>query len=151
MPAPGRPRGFTLIELIVVILLIALAVGVTAFSMSSMLESARVKAASRDLVAGLRFTRGQAIVQREAQALEVDVEARTFTAPGRKPVEFPRSIEVRLLTARSEQLDDGRGRIRFYRDGSSTGGNVRLIAGEREWRIDVAWLTGEVTLRETQP
>ncbi|HRQ66733.1 MAG TPA: GspH/FimT family pseudopilin [Xanthomonadaceae bacterium] len=150
MPRRVATRGFTLIELIVVILLIALAVSVTAFSMSSMLESARVKAASRDLVAALRFTRGQAIVQRESQALEIDVEARSFTVPGRKPVEFPRSVEVKLLTARSEQIDETRGRIRFYRDGSSTGGNVRLIAGEREWRVDVAWLTGEVNLREVQ-
>jgi general secretion pathway protein H len=146
-----RPHGFTLIELIVVIVLVAMAVTVTAFSMSSMLESAKVKAASRDLVAALRHTRGQAIIGRESRALEIDTEARSFTVPERKPVELPRGIELRLLTARSEQIDESRGRIRFYRDGSSTGGNVRLIAGEREWRVDVAWLTGEVTLQEATP
>jgi general secretion pathway protein H len=148
---PGaRARGFTLIELVVVILLVALAVGVTAFSMSAMLESAKVKSASRDLVAALRHTRGQAIVKREAQVLELDVEARTYTAPGRRAVELPRGVELRVLTARSERVDENRGRIRFYRDGSSTGGNVRLLAGEREWRINVAWLTGEVTLHEIE-
>jgi general secretion pathway protein H len=150
MRSGARARGFTLIELVVVILLVALAVGVTAFSMSAMLESAKVKSASRDLVAALRHTRGQAIVKREAQALELDVAARTYTAPGRRTVELPRGVELRVLTARSEQVDENRGRIRFYRDGSSTGGNVRLLAGEREWRINVAWLTGEVTLHEIE-
>ena len=39
-------------------------------------------------------------------------------------------------------------RVRFFPDGSSTGGRISLIAGEREWQVEIAWLTGEVRLRE---
>ena len=57
-------------------------------------------------------------------------------------------MELRLVTAAEEQTSETTGRIRFYPDGSSTGGKVRLISGEREWQVQVGWLTGEVRLRE---
>ena len=32
----------------------------------------------------------------------------------------------------------------FFPDGASTGGRVQLQAPRSAWRIDVAWITGEV-------
>jgi general secretion pathway protein H len=39
------------------------------------------------------------------------------------------------------------GGIRFYPDGGSTGGNVRLEANGRIYQVNVAWLTGEASLQ----
>lgn len=144
-------RGLTLIEIVVVVALIAVGVSVTAFTVSGSLDSQRIQSAGQDLVAALRFTRGKAIVEREPQTLEIDVEARTYQAPGRKLVELPKGMEMRLLTAAMEQTSDTSGRIRFYPDGSSTGGRVKLVRGGRAWDIEVAWLTGEVRMREGRP
>ena len=58
----SRTRGFTLIELMAVILLLAIALTAVTFSFSKSLHSARITAASRDLVAALRYTRGQAMM-----------------------------------------------------------------------------------------
>ena len=60
-----RARGFTLIEILAVVALIALAVTLVAVSVGDGLTGAKVRAASRDLAAALRYTRGQAIVKRE--------------------------------------------------------------------------------------
>ncbi len=144
----GRARGFTLLEIVVVVALIGLTLGVVSVSVGEGLSGAKVRAASRDLAAALRFTRTQAIVKREAQVFTVDVDARTYTAPGRPPVELPRQMEMKLLTAAAEQVDRGVGRIRFHPDGSSTGGHIELIRERAVWGIDVAWLTGEVRLRD---
>ena len=57
-----RSNGFTLIELVAVMVLIALVFAMVSLSFSKSLSSAKVQAASRDLVAALRYTRGQAIV-----------------------------------------------------------------------------------------
>jgi len=143
-----RARGFTLLEIIAVVALIALAATVVVVSVGSGLEGARVRSASKDLVAALRYTRGQAIVQRSPQALLLEVDARAYQAPGRERRELPRNMELRLVTARDELVGEGAGRIRFFPDGSSTGGQITLALGEAEWSIDVEWLTGEVKLRD---
>lgn len=149
LPAsPGYQRGFSLLEMIAVLVLIAIAVTVASVSVSKSLSSAKIKAASRDLVAALRYTRGQAIVKGEQKTLDVDLEAMSYTVPGKDPVKFPDKIEVKLLTAQNELINDRAGRIRFYPDGSSTGGHISVIAGAREWRVNVGWLTGEVDLEE---
>lgn len=149
-PAPpaSAQRGFSLLELIAVMVLIAIAVTVASISISNSLGSAKIQAASRDLVAALRYTRGQAIVKGEQKTLDVDLEAMSYTVPGKSAVKFPDKIEVKLLTAQNELIHEKAGRIRFYPDGSSTGGHVSIIAGTREWRVNVGWLTGEVDLEE---
>jgi general secretion pathway protein H len=142
------PRGFSLLELIAVLVLIAIAVTVASVSVTNSIGSAKIHAVSRDLVAALRYTRGQAIVKGEQRTLDVDLEAMSYTAPGRGAVKFPDKIEVKLLTAQNELINARSGRIRFYPDGSSTGGHISVISGQREWRINVGWLTGEVDLEE---
>lgn len=144
-----RPaRGFTLVEILAVVALIALAMTLVAVTVGDGLAGARVKAASRDLVAALRYTRGQAIVKRESQALAIDVDGRRYRAPGKRWAELPKRMEMKLETARSEMEDEGIGRIRFFPDGASTGGNVELSLDEVVWRIEINWLTGEVVLIE---
>ena len=142
----GAARGFTLIEIMVVVALIAVLTGVIAAVISGGLGSARVRAASKDLVAALRSTRAMAVVQRESQVLVLDVERRAYQAPGRDWVELPKDMEMSMLTAADEQLDEGKGQIRFFPDGSSTGGNIELSRGEALWRIEIGWLTGEVRM-----
>ncbi|MGQ0800104.1 MAG: pilus assembly FimT family protein [Pseudomarimonas sp.] len=146
--AARQARGFTLVEIVVVIALIGLIFAVISVSIGTGLEGAKVRAASRDLAAALRYTRTQAIVKRESQALLLDVDARSYTAPGKPAVQLPRQMSMKMLTAASEQVDEGVGRIRFFADGSSTGGHIDLLREKAVWGIDIAWLTGEVTLRE---
>ena len=141
-------RGFTLVEILAVVALIALAMTLVAVTVGDGLTGARVKAASRDLVAALRYTRAQAIVTRKQQALELDVEKRSYVAPRKDEVQLPDDMELRLLTAAEERTGATTGRIRFWPDGSSTGGRIKLVYGERAWDVEIAWLTGEVRLRD---
>jgi len=48
------------------------------------------------------------------------------------------------------QPAEGQGAIVFFSDGASTGGRVQLRMRDAAWNIDVAWLTGEVTLRRAE-
>lgn len=152
MPREGHrmhaTRGFTLVEILAVVALIAVAMTLVAVTVGDGLAGARVKAASRDLVAALRYTRGQAIVTRQSQALTIDVDERRYQAPGKKWVELPSKMDMQLETARSEMETESIGRIRFFPDGASTGGNVELSLGDVVWRIEVNWLTGEVVVLE---
>lgn len=141
-----RNGGFTLIELIAVIVLLAVAMTAVTFSFSNSLRGARVRAASHDLAAALRYTRGQAIVKGQSEALELDLANNSYQAPGRAPVKLPEGMVLKLTTAAQEQTGASSGGIRFFPDGSSTGGHISILRGTSEWRIDVGWLTGEVAL-----
>jgi len=144
----GRSGGFTLIELIAVIVLLAIAMTVVSVSFSKSLTSAKIRGASRDLVAALRYTRGQAIVKGEPQVLLMNLDENSYTPPGKRAVKLPKDMSLRLTTAESELTGANSGGIRFFPDGSSTGGHIAVLQGNREWRINVAWLTGEIALDE---
>ena len=58
-------------------------------------------------------------------------------------IEFTGAREARANGAPSSQ-----GAIEFFPDGAATGGRIRLTAGSAAWDIDVAWLTGQVKVRQ---
>jgi general secretion pathway protein H len=143
-----RQGGFSLIEMIAVIVLVGIAASVVTLSFSKSLGNAKIQAASRDLVAALRYTRGQAIVKGKQTALDLDLQNNTYQAPGRALVKLPTEMRMTLLTADTEQTSATSGRIRFFPDGASTGGHISVFMGQREWRVNVSWLTGQVVREE---
>jgi len=143
-------RGFTLIEILVVMVIIALVMGMVATSMSRSISGAEARAAARNLVASLRYTRARAVLDKSEQVFEVNTEERSYLAPGRKQVQLPEGVDVTVTTARSEITAEDVAGIRFFPDGGSTGGHIELIVNEREYRINVAWLTGESSLQRSE-
>jgi general secretion pathway protein H len=139
-------RGFTLLEMLAVLLLIALAAGAISVSVSKGLSSARVRAASAELAAALRATRAQAIVKGEDQTFDLDIRTASYRAAGGHEVKLPRGMRLSITSAREDQPDGHTGRIRFFPDGSSTGGHIVLQRGARRWQVNVAWLTGAVSV-----
>ncbi len=144
-------RGFTLLELLVVLVILTLVVAVAGPSLSRS-SATELKASARNLAAGLRWTRSVAVTQNRPAALSLDVERRQFQLPGETRIrELPSSIQITLFTARSEVESEARGTIRFFPDGSSTGGRITLSTDRLAYLIDVAWLTGKVRLLDADP
>jgi len=139
-------RGFTLVELLVVLVIAALALSLVGTSISRNISGAEMRTAARKVAASLRYTRTQAILSKSEQVFLVDTEKRTFKAADRETEELPEGMNVELNTARSELTSESAGGIRFYPDGGSTGGNVRLEANGRVYQVNVTWLTGEASL-----
>jgi len=142
--------GFTLVEIMVVMVIIALIMGLVATSMSRSVSAAEARAASRELVASLRYTRARAIIDKAEQVFLVDTENRSYQAPGRDKVELPEGVDLTITTAASELVSDAVSGIRFFPDGGSTGGHIELTVNKREYRVNVAWLTGETQLERTE-
>lgn len=139
-------RGFTLLEVLVVMVIAALVLALVGTSISRSVSGAEMRTAARKVAANLRYTRTQAILQKREQVFLVDTEARTFQAPEREAVELPEGMSVALTTARTELTGESVGGIRFYPDGGSTGGYVELESNDRIYKVSVAWLTGETVV-----
>lgn len=142
-------RGFTLFELLVVLALLALVAALVPPMLTRGFPATSLKAAAREVAAGLRETRGRAIGRNADATFTVDVEARSYRIgdEGADRV-LPRALEIALYTAESELIDGGAGTIRFFADGSSTGGRVSVSYQERRYDIVVDWLTGQVKVSE---
>ncbi len=141
-------RGFTLMELIVVLAILGLMLILVPPFITRGTPGTELKAASRNVAALMREARQQAIAQNREVAVAVDVDRRYLAIePGSAHRELAASITLNLVAAESELVEEAVGRIRFYADGTSTGGSLRLSnpAGVRE--IDVDWLTGRVDIK----
>jgi general secretion pathway protein H len=141
--------GVTLLELLIVLMLMAVIAAVTIPTFGPGVSTTELRSAAREVAAGLRLARDQAIAQRSEAMLVLDVAAHSFVVPPDERVHaLPAGIELKLFTAQSDLLGDQVGALRFYPDGGSTGGRVTLTAGERKYDVDVDWLTGRVAILE---
>lgn len=124
-----------------------LALTVASPLISNALPGTEMRASARDVATGLRYARSLAISTNTDVTFDVDVEARRFAVSrGRRTGSFPKDAEIILTTARSELFGDGAGSIRFFPDGTSTGGGVEIVRANRRFLITVDWLTGRVAI-----
>lgn len=140
-------KGFTLLELMVVLIVVVLGFSIIGVNISSGTNSAAHQAAARDLVSALRYARGQALIAREETTVAIDLNENSYTVSNRDKVfEIPETIDLTVVTAQEELTGKGQANIRFFPDGSSTGGRVKLERNGINWQIDINWLTGQIEL-----
>lgn len=146
---PGRARGVSLLELLIVLMIIAFVSAIAIPMLSGGVSNTELRSAARQLAAGLRLARSEAVTQRRETFLVVDLAGRRFKVD-REAREYPlpRNVELKLFTAQKDLVDDKVGAIRFYPDGGSNGGRITLASGERKYEVDVDWLTGRVAILE---
>jgi general secretion pathway protein H len=141
-----RSAGFSLLEVLLVVALIALAGTLAVAVARGGLDGMRLRSSARTLAAELRFTRAQAIASGRVQRFEIDPARHRWQAAGKHHGEIPKALGVDFIGAREVQPDAGVGAIQFWPDGGSSGGRVRLSRGSAAWDVDVAWLTGRVSV-----
>lgn len=142
-------QGFTLIELTVVLLIVVLGFSVIGTNISSGNKSSQLKALTRDLASALRYARGQALISHEEITVAINLAENTYQVSNKdKLYHFSDEIEVTLVIAQDEFKDEETGQLRFYADGSSSGGRITLEWGELVNEIDVNWLSGKVDISD---
>lgn len=140
--------GFTLLELLVVLVLMGLVTGAAVPLLASGMPGAQLKASARELLAGLRQARDQAVIRRQDAALTIDVRKHAFQVSGDPRIhQLPPKVQIGLFVADTQAGGDV-GAFRFYPDGSSTGGRITVSLDRTTYRIDVDWLTGMARLQD---
>ena len=139
-------RGFTLLEIVMVMALIAIT-GILALGvLTGGFDRVLLRSSAKDMTAQLRFARAHAIATGTPQRFEIDPQAHTWRSADDRAGELSKKLGVHFIGARELQPAQGVGAIVFFGDGASTGGRVQLSLRDAAWNVDVAWLTGEVTL-----
>jgi general secretion pathway protein H len=140
----GLQAGFTLIEMLVVLTILALTTTLVVPLVSGGSEGARLQMAASDLASAFRLTRSAAITRNTDMSLMIDVNKRTFSSTVISQRSFAPDIDAKLTFAAG--LGSGRsdGGFRFFPDGSSTGGDVTLSLRGKQTTLCIDWLTGVV-------
>ncbi|CAH9015130.1 GspH/FimT family pseudopilin [Candidatus Nitrosacidococcus sp. I8] len=139
--------GFTLVELLVVLTLAGIMISLVPPMLEGKIAGTEIRGAARRLAAGLKYTRSYAITYHKEAALTLDLESRSFTITDReRKYSLPKNIEIDLVTARSQVDSDRSGKIKFFPDGTSTGGRVTLERGTSKYQVDINWLTGQIKI-----
>jgi general secretion pathway protein H len=140
-------RGVTLLELLIVLMLMALIAAIALPIFGGGVSTTELRSSARQLAAGLRAARSEALAQRRETFLVLDVAGKRFKVD-QDPREhrLPAAVELKLFTAQNDLVDATTGAIRFFPDGGSNGGRITVASGERKFEVDVDWLTGRVAI-----
>lgn len=142
----GRGRGFTLVELMVALAILATVAALTPMALRPLRESVAYREAVRSLAGELRRARQQAL--REGRPVQVTLDTRNHRhgIEPRLDGRLDPALRLRAVVGASEQAE-GRATITFLPDGGSTGGSFELRrASGPGTRLRVDWLTGQLSL-----
>jgi general secretion pathway protein H len=138
-------RGYTLIETVVVLLVLALAAAVVAPGIGRGLDSVRLRAEVAGVASFLRAARERAISQHVSLEVGLDPEGRTLVVKGADAVRAVRHLSPLVhLEADPPQART----VTFFAYGLSSGGRFRVEAqGAVVYVVTVDPLTGRVSTR----
>lgn len=142
-------RGFTLLEMMVVLVIAGLMLALVPPLFSGAVSGTKLKGSARDLAIVLRETRSQAIIHNTEQLVHLDLETPRYRVGNGKPQALPEDVAmaVELITgARVTEMTQHV--VRFFPDGSSSGEMITLSGGNHAYHLQLDWLTGNITIIE---
>ena len=144
-------KGFTLLEMLIVLVIMSLLMTLVPPLFSNVLPSLRLKTVVNDFSQDLSYIRDVAILKGKRTLVVVDPETGFYTSEEKdhgKQQLLPSDIKITTSHIGLRDAEDKNPVIAFFADGSSSGGIITLSRGDRAYSIVVDWITGSVTQQE---
>jgi general secretion pathway protein H len=149
-------RGYTLIETVVVLLVLALAAGVAAPAIGRGLDAIRLRAEVAGVASFLRAARAQAIAQRRDVEVDIDADGQTLVRAGRpgathRDGDPDRAVHHLSALVRVAADPPPARTVTFFAYGLSSGGRLRIESRDAVvYVVTVDPLTGRVATRRSE-
>lgn len=169
-PGSSSQDGFTLLELMVVIVIIGLFSALFSVRIESVLSGGDLRYASRILMGEISKLRGEAAYTRTDHVLELDIAENTLSRPdletnkmgfsdepskmrgtNNQVIKLPKGVDLQdVVVASKGKIQEGKALITFYANGTVDRALVHLRNEKNEaYTLEVNPLTAQVTLHDS--
>lgn len=156
---PSNPDGFTLFELIVVLVIAGMMTVLVIPRLFNSVGHIELKSAARQTISLLHQARDMAYFQKKKIKVSLDLDAGQISVSefaDKKYVQvrnlaysLPDGVRIRQFDKNDEQVTDGTAEIYFFPNSNSTGGTLRLWnLKQREYAVEVDFITGNARIAE---
>jgi general secretion pathway protein H len=156
-----KGKGFSLIELTIVFLIIGLSLSLVIPSLSRTLKTAELTGAAKRVSAILRYGRSEAINRGQVYQILFNSDLGQVKIQMMGPIEggqegknqqkiygLPHGVRIKEVKVDSFQYPSDLPAIEFYPNGGSNGGSILIDNLEdKSYKIDVDFLTGRVAIK----
>ena len=160
-----KNKGFSLIELVIVLILISLSISLVTPALSRFSKTVELKAAVKKVSGILRYYRSEAVQKGKVHRVLFDPDSREVRVHPVEPAEnkegegkgegkdaqkryiLPEGVQMKEVRIPSPRLPSDLPAIEFYPNGGSNGGSILLDRQDHKgYRIKVHFLTGMVEI-----
>ncbi len=152
-----RTRGFSLLEMIVVLIIVSLLAVLVTPSLTKTLSHMEVRSTAKRISAILRYCRNEAVNKNKIVQVSFDLESKlisvlsapegeeTLAAQNSYPI--PSDIRLEKVDVGKTFFETNQPAFEFYPNGGANGGSAIITSGEGEgYSVQVDFLTGTVTV-----
>jgi len=128
-----RSQGFTLLELIIVVLVIALVLAVSYPSLSRGSSSIRLRATGRDVLSTFRYAREKAVTEQTGMQVTVDRQTQELIltndiGDGARRYKMPATVKISRMSLAGNEVKEGPMIVRFLPNGSAENAEILLTS-----------------------
>jgi general secretion pathway protein H len=139
--------GFTLLELMVVMLLMTLVIGISTIFFANTLMSTTFNTTVRDVSTTIRQARSLAQIHGERKAVTIDLDSKTYWIDGKKVREIPSDIQVRIIDPVYGDIFEGKYQVVANAMGGIQGGSIVLWNDKKTATIQPDPIVGSVVVK----
>ncbi len=155
-----KDKGFSLMELVVVLIFISLSIALVSPSLGRFSKSIELKAAAKKVSGILRYCRSEAVNKERMVQVLFDSDLKEIKVQSIKEEEerdrkkmysLPEGIQIGEMDFPSSKHPTDLPAIEFYPNGGSNGGSFLIKDQDRKgYKIKVHFLTGMVKIEEVE-
>jgi len=120
-------KGYTLIELIIVLTLMATIMALVAPAFTTTFANLKLKTTAREMASLLNYARSLAIFQQKNFKVLLDLDNNTFGLESGSYKKLPKSVRIEKVSSRNGEQKEGTAEITFFFNGSSSEAHIHLM------------------------
>jgi prepilin-type N-terminal cleavage/methylation domain-containing protein len=127
----SQDRGFTLLEILIVVLLLALVLAVSYPSISRGSTALHLRSTGRDILNTFRYAREKSVTEQTGMMVTVDREKQSLVlsndfGEGNRIYSLPDDVKIQRIALAGTEIQEGPLVVRFLPNGSSDSAEVLL-------------------------